>query len=64
MPSESLGVRWRIGDAQWLYYHLLEPGQTARTVLGHHTFHETVIAEVDSSGEVNQLVEVESEPGV
>jgi len=60
-PAESLGVRWRIGDDQWLYYHLLDTCQTARTVLGHHTFHETVIAEVDSTGEVNQLVEVESE---
>jgi len=61
-PAESVGLRWRIGDDQWLYYHLLDTCQTARTVLGHHTFHETVIAEVDATGEVNQLVEVESEP--
>lgn len=58
--AEALGVRWRIGDAQWLYYHALTTGQTARTVLGHHTFHETVIAEVDSNGDVQQIVEVEN----
>lgn len=56
--SESCGVRWRIGDDQWLYYHALTPRFTARTVLGFHTFHETVIGEV-SDGEIEQLVQVE-----
>jgi hypothetical protein len=59
--AESLGVRWRIGDAQWLYYHVLDGSDMPRTVLGHHTFHETVIAEIDSAGDVNPLVQVESE---
>jgi hypothetical protein len=56
--SESCGVRWRMGDDQWLYYHALTPRFTARTVLGFHTFHETVIGEV-SDGEIEQLVQVE-----
>ncbi len=56
--AESCGVRWRIGDDQWLYYHALTPRYTARTVLGFHTFHETVIGEV-LDGEIEQLVQVE-----
>ncbi|MFO1095655.1 MAG: hypothetical protein U0992_20475 [Planctomycetaceae bacterium] len=58
--AEALGIRWRIGDAQWLYFHTLDGSDASRTVLGHHTFHETVIAEVDSSGDIEQLVEVEN----
>lgn len=58
--AEAVGMRWRIGDAQWLYFHTLDGSDASRTVLGHHTFHETVIAEVDSSGEIEQLVEVEN----
>lgn len=56
--SHSCGTRWRIGDAQWLYYHALTPRSTARTVLGMHTFHETVIGEL-VDGEMQQLVQVE-----
>ncbi|MBL8849572.1 MAG: hypothetical protein JNG89_07805, partial [Planctomycetaceae bacterium] len=58
-PAEAFAARWRIGDDQWLYYHSLQPGETARTFLGHHSFHETVVGEVNATGDVNQLVEVE-----
>lgn len=60
-PEAALGARWRIGAAQWLYYHALTAGQTARTVLGLHTFHETVVAELDSSGEIEPIVQVEAQ---
>ena len=58
-PAEAFAARWRIGDEQWLYYHSLQPGETARTFLGHHSFHETIIGEVSATGDVSQLVEVE-----
>lgn len=56
--ADACGVRWRIGDAQWVYYHALTPRVTARTVLGMHTFNETVIGEF-AGGELQQLVQVE-----
>jgi hypothetical protein len=56
--SDACGVRWRVGDAQWMYYHALTPRYTARTVLGLHTFNETVIGELEG-GELQQLVQVE-----
>jgi hypothetical protein len=59
--SEALGLHWRIGDAQWLYHHTLDGSDASRTVLGLHTFHETVIAEIDRGGDVHQLVQVERE---
>jgi hypothetical protein len=61
-PAEAVAAHWRIGDEQWLYYHSLRLGETARTFLGHHSFHETVVADVNSNGYVSQLVEVEYEP--
>jgi hypothetical protein len=56
--SDACGVRWRFGDAQWLYYHALTPRYTARTVLGLHTFNETVVGEF-AGGALQQLVQVE-----
>jgi len=56
---EACGQRLQIGRHQWLFYHSLQPGQTGRTVLGHHTPHETVVGEFTSAGEVEPLVLVE-----
>src|SRR5690606_31253862 len=60
-PHTACGQRLRIGRHQWLFYRSLQAGQTGRTVLGHHTLHETVIAEFTSAGEVEPIVMVESE---
>ena len=55
----AAGYRLRIGRHQWLFYRSFEEGETARSVLGHHTPHETVIAEFPVSGDVDPLVMVE-----
>jgi hypothetical protein len=57
---QAAAYRLRVGDHQWVYYHSLRPGETARTVLGLHTFHETVIGEFTSTGEIEPIVLVES----
>ncbi|MEX0585699.1 MAG: hypothetical protein WD176_03585, partial [Pirellulales bacterium] len=57
--DEALGIRWRIGDAQWLYFHTLNGSDVSRTILGMHTLQETVIAELNSRGNVEHLVQVE-----
>lgn len=60
LPADAAaGYRLRIGKHQWLFYRSFEEGETARTVLGHHTPHETVIAEFPVSGDVDPLVMVE-----
>jgi hypothetical protein len=60
LPSHiACGQRLRIGKHQWLFYRSLQAGQTGRTVLGHHTPHETVIAEFTRQGEVEPIVMVE-----
>lgn len=56
--GEATAVRWRIGDGHWLYFHALDGSDAARTALGMHTLEETVIAEVTSGGDVENLVEV------
>lgn len=56
----ACGQRLRIGKHQWLFYRSQRPGETGRSVLGHHTPHETVIAEFSSQGEVEPIVLVES----
>jgi hypothetical protein len=57
---QATAYRLRVGEHQWVYYHSLRPGETARTVLGLHTFHETVIGEFSSTGEIEPIVVVES----
>jgi hypothetical protein len=57
--DQAVGYRLRIGKHQWLYYHSHQKGETARSVLGHHTPHETVIGEFTSDGNVQPLVMVE-----
>jgi hypothetical protein len=58
-PHIACGQRLRIGKHQWLFYRSLQAGQTGRTLLGHHTPHETVIAEFTRQGEVEPIVMVE-----
>jgi hypothetical protein len=58
--SAARAYRLRIGREQWLYYHQLSPGHIPRSVLGHHTPHETVFARVTSEGEIVPLVQVET----
>ncbi len=57
---DAYASRLRVGDHQWLYLHNLTRGETARTVLGMHTFHETVIGEVTAQGEVEPIMQVEA----
>jgi hypothetical protein len=59
-PWQAAACRLRIGNCQWVHYHSLRPGETARTVLGLHTFHETVIGEFTPAGEIEPIVLVES----
>lgn len=58
-PETASGFRLQIGRHQWLYYRSLKAGETGRTVLGHHTLHETVIGEFTAQGTVEPLVMVE-----
>jgi hypothetical protein len=58
-PHIACGQRLRVGKHQWLFYRSLQAGETGRTVLGHHTPHETVIAEFTRQGEVEPIVMVE-----
>lgn len=51
--------RIRIGNHQLLIYRSLSAGETARTVLGHHTSHETVIGRFDRKGNVDPVLLVE-----
>lgn len=59
LPSVASGQRLRIGKHQWLFYRSHREGETGRTILGHHTPHETVVAEFTSAGEVEPIVLVE-----
>ena len=59
-PEVACGQRLRVGKHQWLFYRSLRPGETGRTVLGHHTLHETVIGEFTGLGEVAPIVLVET----
>ena len=59
--SQALGSRLRLGREQWLYFYNIRPGALPRTVLGHHTLYETVIARVKRGGEIVPLVQVDQE---
>jgi hypothetical protein len=56
----AAGYRLRVGSSQWLFYRSLKKTQYARAVLGHHTFHETVVARFDASGDTEPLIMIES----
>jgi hypothetical protein len=51
--------RIRIGNHQLLIYRSLTTGEIPRTVLGHHTAHETVIGRFDRKGNVDPVLLVE-----
>jgi hypothetical protein len=57
--DRASGHRLRIGNQQLLLYHSLTPTEELRTVLGHHTNHETIIARFDKNGDVKPLLIVE-----
>lgn len=52
--------RLRIGDRQWLFYHALVRSEEPRTVLGLHTFRESVIGRVTRAGDIEPMVLVEA----
>lgn len=58
-PHVACGARWSMGQDVWLVYHQSSKGDTARSVLGLHTHHETVITKL-RNGNYERLVEVES----
>jgi hypothetical protein len=58
-PHVASGARWKLGEDLWMVYHQSSKGETARSILGLHTHHETVITRV-KDGNYERLVEVES----
>ena len=59
IPSHlACAARWRVGDLLWIVFHQAEKGDSARTALGLHSHHETVISSV-ADGKYKSLVEVE-----
>lgn len=55
----AVGYRLRVGGHQWMYFRSLHRTGVARTVLGHHTHCEAVIAEFTAEGDINPIVMVE-----
>jgi len=55
----AAGHRLKIGNHHILIYRSLKPPEEARAVLGHHTFHETMIGTFDREGEVSPILLVE-----
>lgn len=60
-PDVASGHRLRVGGAQWLFYRSLKSTGQSRSVLGHHTFNETVIARFDANGDVDPLLMIEGD---
>ncbi|MFO0918734.1 MAG: hypothetical protein U0872_10525 [Planctomycetaceae bacterium] len=56
----AAGHRLQIGKPQLLVYRSLSTSQTARAVLGHHTFRESVIARFDADGDVETIMHVDA----
>ena len=60
-PSDvAVGYRVRIGKHQWLIYRSLAPTGN-RTLLGHNLTTEMLVARFDRDGEVEPLLEIESD---
>ncbi|MEZ6066448.1 MAG: hypothetical protein R3B90_12240 [Planctomycetaceae bacterium] len=59
--KDAVAGRLRVGKQQWLYLHNLTSGPIPRSVLGHHTPSETVIATVSREGEVTPVLHVAGE---
>jgi hypothetical protein len=57
--GSAAGFRLRIGDSQWLVYRSLKKPKDARTVLGHHSWNETVIGRFDKNGDLDPMLMVE-----
>ncbi len=58
--DRAAGYRLQLGKYQLLMYRSLSSIQAARAVLGHHTWHETVVARFDTNGDVDPLVKVDA----
>jgi hypothetical protein len=56
----AAGHRLQLGKHQLLIYRSLAPLKTARAVLGHHTWYESVIAKFDQNGDVEPIVNVDA----
>ncbi len=54
----ACAARWRVADQLWMVFHQPEKGDSARSALGLHSHHETVVAKVED-GKYKSLVEVE-----
>ncbi len=57
--EKAAGHRLRIGNQQLLIYRSLALNGELRTVLGHHTGHETIIGRFNKNGDVKPLLIVE-----
>jgi hypothetical protein len=55
----AAGFRLQVGREQWLIYHSLQNTGEARSVLGHHTWYETVIGSFRRNGDVDPLIQIE-----
>jgi hypothetical protein len=60
--GEAFGSRIRLGDKQLMFFHSHTKARLARTVMGHHTPYESVIARFEA-GNFVPLLHVEAEPG-
>ena len=58
-PHEARGERWQCGDQHLVVYRALSTPDTARAVLGMHTWFETVVARLKRPGEFEPLVQIE-----
>jgi len=59
-PADSAAYRIQLDSQQWLLYRRIQASQQLQTVLGLHTGHETVIAEISRRGQIKPLLQVES----
>lgn len=55
----AAGYRLQVGASQWLVYHSLQNSGEPRTVLGHHTWYETVIGSFSRTGAVDPFIQIE-----
>lgn len=59
-PDVAVGFRAQVGASQWLFYRSLAP-EDNRTVLGQNLTTEFLAARFSTSGDIDRLVEVETE---
>ncbi|MCH8828964.1 MAG: hypothetical protein IID45_05240 [Planctomycetes bacterium] len=57
--EKAAGHRIRLGNHHLLVYRAVTTSEKSRTVLGHHTLHETVIGRFNSNGEIEPILLVE-----